>query len=315
MRALHTSLWAILLVATSGALPAAAQERVLPVNSNLPTTESPTAAHALQISGGDLLEVNVFDTPELSGKLRVDERGNIALPVGGVLPVAGLTTQEAARRIEARLRETEVLNEPHVAVTALEYATQGVTIAGEVKNPGVFPLLGAHNLLDMISAAGGLTAEAGATVTGTHRADPEHPFAAKVGSRSDATSGVNLDIRPGDTIVVSHAGIIYVVGAVGKPGAFLMQHNDRLSVIEAIALAQGTSRSAALNSAKLIRKSESARQELPVSLKKILANKAPDEALFDGDILFVPSSGAKNTLIGIEQILPALAGAAIYRVP
>jgi polysaccharide export outer membrane protein len=307
----------LLLMASASAVPLSAQE-LLPVNSSVAVagTVSVPIAHALQISSGDLLELNVFDTPELSGKLRVDERGNIALPLAGALPVAGLTVEQAARQIEARLREAAILKEPHASVTVVESATQGITIMGEVRNPGVYLLLGARDLLDLISEAGGLNPQAGKDVIITHRTDFDHPITVRLGSKPGSPSGVNVDIRPGDTIVVSHEGIVYVVGDVGKPGGFLIENNDRLTVLQAISLAQGTNKTAALNRAKVIRKTDTGRQELPVSLKKILANNAPDETLFDGDILFVPSSAGKSALRSVEQvILPAAASAAIYRIP
>ena len=124
-----------------------------------------------------------------------------------------------------------------------------------------------------------------------------------------------MDIRPGDTINVSHAGIVYVVGDVAKPGGFLIENNDRLTVLQAIALAQGTNKTAGLNQTRLIRKTDNGRQEIPVPLKKILSNKASDELLADGDILFIPVSGTKSALVGIESALPQVAGAAIYRFP
>jgi polysaccharide export outer membrane protein len=106
-----------------------------------------------------------------------------------------------------------------------------------------------------------------------------------------------------------------VVGDVGKPGGFLIENNDRLTVLEALALAQGTNRTASLNHARLIRKAAGAREELPVPLKKILANHAPDVLLADGDILFVPTSGPKNAMRDVEAILPSATSAAIFRVP
>jgi len=136
-----------------------------------------------------------------------------------------------------------------------------------------------------------------------------------VDGKPGSTAASNVDIRPGDTIMVSHAGIVYVLGDVGKPGGFLIENNDRLTVLQAIALAQGTNRTASLNHAKLIRKTDTGRQEMSVPLKKILATDNSDLALADGDILFVPTSAAKNALRDIESILPSTAGAAIYRVP
>jgi polysaccharide export outer membrane protein len=300
-------------------LPLPAQDRVLPVTSAGNSVESSTigGAHALRLSAGDLLDVKVLGTtdPDFSPKLRVDEQGAIALPYAGAVRVAGRTAEDAALLIEATFRDKDILKDPHVSVTVLEYATQGVTVLGEVKNPGVYPLLGTHGLLDLISAAGGVTPTAGKGVTITHREDPTHPEVVNIETKPGSMSAFSVDVRPGDTIVVSHAGIVYVLGEVGKPGGFLIENSDRLTVLQAISLAQGTSRTASADKAKLIRKTANGREEVPVPLKKILADKAPDQMLADGDILFVPSSGPKNALRDVESILPSAAGAAIYRVP
>jgi polysaccharide export outer membrane protein len=271
----------------------------------------------LRLSAGDLLDVKVLGTtdPDFSPKLRVDDQGSITLPYAGSLLVAGMTAEDAALRIEARFREKDILKNPHVSVTVLEYATQGVTVVGEVKNPGVYPLLGSHSLLDLLSAAGGVTPTAGKAVTITHREDPTHPQIVNVETKPGSTAGFNVDVSPGDTIVVSRGGIVYVLGDVEKQGGFLIENNDRLSVIQAIALAQGTNRTASPDHAKLIRKTSTGRQEFLVPLKKILSDKAPDQLLADGDILYVPGSGPKNALRDMEAILPGAASAAIYRVP
>jgi polysaccharide export outer membrane protein len=226
-----------------------------------------------------------------------------------------MTAEEAGHAVEAHLREADIVKDPHVSVTVVEYTTQGVTVLGEVKNPGVYPLLGHHGLLDLLSAAGGMTPNAGKSVSVTHRADPTHPEIGRIETTVGGPTAFNVDIRPGDTIMVGRAGIVYVIGDVNKPGGFLIENNDQLTVLQAIALAQGTNRTASLNHAKVIRKTATAREELPVPLKKILSNNAPDQPLADGDILFVPGSSAKTALRDVESILPATATAAIYRVP
>jgi polysaccharide export outer membrane protein len=275
----------------------------------------PMISHPLQISSGDLLDLNVFDTPDLSGRFRVDERGEIAVPLAGMIQVSGLTAEQVARGVELRLREVDILKDPHVSVTVLEFATQGVTVMGEVKNPGVYPLLGARFLLDLISAAGGATPRAGKTVTITHRNDVNNPIVAHIGGAPGESAGVNIDIQPRDTIVVSRAGLVYVTGDVHRPGGFVLENHDQLTVLQAIALAEGTSKTAALSKAKIIHTTAAGRTEVSVSLKKIIASNEPDRTLYDGDILFVPSSGTKSTLQSMAQILPTVAGAAIYRIP
>jgi len=273
------------------------------------------APHALRISSGDLLEVGVFDTPELSGKLRVSEVGEIAVPIAGAVSVSGMTAEEAAVAVEAKLRSTDVLRNPHVSVFISEYATQGVTVTGEVKNPGIYPLLGSHNLPELVAAAGGLTPTASRVITVTHKADPTHPEVIEIDTKPGSVAA-RVDVRPGDTITVSRAGVVYVIGDVGKPGGFLIETNDRLTVLQSLALAQGANKTATSNGAKLIRKVAGTRQEFPVPLKRILANQSPDLQVEDGDILFVPSSRSKTIAYrGIEAAVSATTGLLIYTRP
>jgi polysaccharide export outer membrane protein len=276
------------MVALSMVLPLAAPAQEAPPQ----TAAIAGAPHALRISSGDLLELGVFDTPELSGKLRVNEAGEITIPVAGAVRVSGMTSEEAAVAVEGRLRSADILRDPHVSIFISEYATQGVTVAGEVKFPGIYPLLGSHGLTDLLTAAGGVTQAASRAVTITHRSDPEHPEMLTLDNRPGSLAP-KVDIQPGDTITVSKAGVAYVVGDVGKPGGFLIESNERLSVLQVIALAQGTTHTAAPDKARLIRKTPNGREELKVPLKAILNGKVVDIPLEDGDILFVPSSKGK----------------------
>jgi polysaccharide biosynthesis/export protein len=272
-----------------------------------------TAVSPLPIGAGDLIDLAVFDTPELSGRLRVNDQGEVLLPIGGTVHVAGLTAEQAAALIETRLKDQDILKSPHVNVFVSEYATQGVTVTGEVKSPGIYPLLGAHGLLDLISAAGGLTPTAGKAVTLLHKSDPQNPQIVLLNSAPEAAGQANVPVSPGDTVVVSRGGIVYVVGDVVRPGGFLIENNDRLTVLQSMALSQGANRTAALDRAKLIRKTAQGRQEIPIDLKRMLAGKVPDLHVEDGDILFIPSSAAKTaTYRGLEGALSAL-GAVIYR--
>jgi polysaccharide biosynthesis/export protein len=273
-----------------------------------------TAPPALRIFAGDLLAVDVFDTPELSAKLRVSEKGDIDLPVAGGIHVGGLTAEEAAASIEALLRGNDILKHPHVEVFIQEYATQGVSILGEVKNPGVYPNLGSHSLLDFISVAGGITPTAGKAVTITHKNDPGNPTIVQLDNAPDVAVRAGVAILPGDTIMVSRSGIVYVVGDLVKPGGFLIETNQHLTALQAIALAQGANHTAGLNSTRLIRKTPNGPQETHVQLKRILAGKQPDLRLEDGDILFVPvSTGKVVAFQGITSTVGLLTGLAVYR--
>ena len=276
---------------------------------------SPAPAPALRVSAGDLLAVDVFDTPELSAKLRVSENGDVNVPVAGFTHVGGLTAEEAATTIEQRLREQNILKHPHVEVFIQEYATQGVSVLGEVKNPGVYPELGSHSLLEFISVAGGITPTAGKAVSVTHKGDPDHATIIQFdNSSADVAKRAALAILPGDTIVVSRSGIVYVVGDLGKPGGFLIDTNQHLTALQAVALAQGANKDSALNNSRLIRKTPNGPQESRLLLGKILAGKEADVALEDGDIVFVPTSKSKTVALeGLGASIGILSGLAIYR--
>lgn len=275
------------------------------------TPVSAKIAHRLQISSGDLLEVGVFDTPELSGKLRVNEEGEIALPVAGPLRVEGMTAEEASAAVQQRLLAAEILKDPHVSIFIVEYATQGVTVTGEVKSPGIYPLLGSHGLVDLLSAAGGVTPNAGRMVSVTHKSDPDHPQMIRMDNRPGKIIE-NVDIEPGDTVVVARAGVAYVVGDVGHPGGFMIDGNDRLTVLQLVALAAGTTKTSAQDKARLIRRTPNGREELPIKLKAMMTGKVIDIPLEDGDILFIPSSKGKILAYrGMDSAIGLTSGLAI----
>jgi polysaccharide biosynthesis/export protein len=291
-------------------------ELVLMVTSGFAqqTTTSPATPPALRVSAGDLLAVDVFDTPELSAKLRVSESGEIDLPVAGLTHVGGLTAEQAAAAIEQHLRDRDILKHPHVEVFVQEYATQGVSVLGEVKTPGIYPDLGSHTLLDFISVAGGITPTAGKTVSITHKDDPDHPTVVQLDNSPDVAKKADVAILPGDTIVVARSGIVYVEGDLAKPGGFLIESNDHLTALQAVALAQGANKTASLNQTRLIRKTPNGPQETRVELAKVLSGKESDIRLEDGDILFVPTGKIKGAVYqGMNYAIALVTGLAIYR--
>ena len=126
-----------------------------------------------------------------------------------------------------------------------------------MNTPGIYPLMGPHHLYDAISAAGGLTLKSGRTVTVLHAGQRDHPEVVDLASecRKNPLSHANVTIYPGDTIIVSKAGMVYVLGEVNKPGAFLMEDNTSISVLKATAMAGGTTKLASLKGSMILRKS------------------------------------------------------------
>jgi len=267
------------------------------------------------IGNGDLIEMSVFDTPELSGKLRVSNAGEVVLPLVGRFQVAGMKAEEAASLIGQKFVEGGYLKDPQVTVFIAEYATQNVSVLGEVRSPGIYPAFGSHHLLDYVSAAQGLTPLAGTAITITHAGKSDEPQRVQITAGATPKPENNPEILAGDTIFVERTGIVYVVGDVARPGGFPLDHDGQLSILQAIALAQGANATAARGSAMLIRTTSQGRQEIPVNLKKILRSKETDLAMRDNDILFVPNSAAKSALKDFEAALPAAAGASVYRIP
>jgi polysaccharide export outer membrane protein len=290
--------------ALSAARPAAATPTM--------ATPSRPGAPTLRLAAGDLIEITTFDTPELSGKFRVDSRGEISLPLGGAVPVQGLSAEQAAVAVERLLRDRDILKNPHVTTLVLEYATQGVNVMGEVKQPGIYPLEGKHGVLDFISMAGGLTPYASKSVSITHDTPPWDTMTVNLASPQGNALENDVEVQPGDRIVVLRAGVVYVIGDVGKPGGYVIEGKDSVTVLQALALAQGMNRTAKANG-MLFRNTASGRTETQLALNKILVNQAPDLKLQDGDIVFVPLSGAKDwTSKGVSAALQMAVGMVIY---
>jgi polysaccharide export outer membrane protein len=269
---------------------------------------SPYRVPSLKVGAGDLLQVNMFENPELSGSFRVDADGNIVLPLIGKLQVAGETADQVGTQVANRYVKAGILKSgtAYATVSVLEYATQGITINGEVKSPGIYPALGLRMLNDVITAAGGETVTAASNVVITHRDDPTHPVKVYYNPSALNPTIPQVQIFPGDTIMVPRAGIVYVLGDVNRSGGFVLDGRQELTIEEAMALAGGDGKAAALKNVQLVRSLKDGRKEaITISLKDIYKGKAPDVALKDGDVVYVPTSTGK---LVTEQAITAALG-------
>jgi polysaccharide export outer membrane protein len=254
---------------------------------------------------GDLIEVNVYNVPELMTKARVSSSGDVYLPLIDYVHVDGLTIEEAQALIQKRLEDGGFVRGPHVTIFVDEAASQGVTLLGEVSRPGIYPDTADRKLYEVISEAGGFTASASRKIAIIRRNQPDVIRIDLPRNLADDLSG-NIDIQPGDTITIPRAPIIYVVGDVGRPSGLLVD-NGTLTVLQALALAGGTNRTASVNGARLIRKSPAGMTETKIQLKKMLEAKTPDVTLQSDDILFVPVSGGR--VLGSAVFNSAMAAA------
>ena len=278
-------------------------------DAHLESTTGPNEG-AITIGPGDLIDLTVFHVPELVLKIRVDSNGFVSLPLLGDTKLAGLTVRDAQQLIARELIRRQMVIKPEVSLFIEEYATQGITVYGEVNTPGIYPLMGPHRLFDAIAAAGGFTPNAGHIVTILRNGSQEH---GQVIDLSGNPSGeqANAMIYPRDTIIVSKAGVVYVLGEVNKPGVFLMANNSSISLMKAIAMAGSTTKLASLKHTVIIRKSPEGSIEMEVSLENIYHGKSADLALHPEDVVFVPLSNLKNYgAMGIQAAIQA----AVYSI-
>jgi polysaccharide export outer membrane protein len=251
---------------------------------------SPGGDSAVRLGAGDLLEVSVFNVPDLNTKLRVSTAGDIYLPLIDYVHVAGLTIDEAEAVIERRLDRGGFVKSPHVQIFVQEYNSAGASVLGEVTKPGIYPILGDQKLFSLISAAGGLSDRAGKSITVTHR--DQAPITVPISHNLEDYPESNIAVLPGDTVTIRRADIVYVVGEVNRPSGFLMD-SGHISVLQAIALAGGTSSTAKLNGSRIVRKGPAGLIIVPVQLKKLMEAKISDLPMEADDILFVPTSSRK----------------------
>jgi polysaccharide export outer membrane protein len=309
-------------------LPQTQETRSLPNPKEAPTVwNNPETSGAPQIAGaqsstpmpapigpGDSLDISEYHTPEFHSVVRVSSEGTLILPMIGEVNVNGMDEKTAAHAIEAVLLAKGMLLHPLVSVLVTGYAGQEVSVLGEVARPGVYPYTYHHRLLDLISAAQGLSPNAGRLVNIFHASDPKTAHAVVLDpSGTDTASDHNPELSPGDTVQVSRAGLIYVVGDVIRPGGFPVDPVQGLTVVQALSLAWGPSLNAGVTHAVLIREQKGGRTMVSLNLKRMLHGQDPDQPIQDRDILYVPDSFAKNLMNRtIESALQSTIGVTIY---
>lgn len=294
------ALWLLLLAAS--AWPQA-RPGLDPGGANLP---------AQKIGANDLIAVSVYDAPEFTRTIRVAADGYIRLPMLKRRILAqGLLPPELESAIAGALTAEQILVDPVVTVTVVEYHSRPISVAGAVRNPVTFQAIGAVSLLEAVTRAGGLAPDAGPEILVTRRR-PGPDGAPSVLTRrisvkaliDAADPEVNLKLYGGEEIRVPEVGKIFVVGNVKKPGAYPVHDAAETSVLKMLAMAEGLAPYAA-KQAFVIRRDDrtGARHELPIELRKILERKAPDVPLQANDVLYVPdNSGRRAGLAALEKI-------------
>jgi len=279
----------------------------------LATTQSAVPMPA-PIGPGDFLDVSEYHTPEFHSAVRVSPDGTVTLPMVSEVQLGGQDEKSAARSIEQALLAKGMLLHPLVTVLVTAYAGQDVSVLGEVARPGVYPYTAHHRLLDVISAASGLAPSAGRLVNVFRRDDPKtpHPVVLDPGG-TDTGSDHNPELTPGDTVQVSRAGLVYVIGDVVRPGGFPVDPAQGLTVVQALSLAWGPAQNASTSKALLISEQKGGRTLTSLDLKRMIRGQEPDQPIHDRDILFVPDSAAKSLWNRtLEAAVQSAVGVTIY---
>jgi len=292
-----------------------------------PTNRQKFIEEDYHIGPGDVLSIAVTDAPEFSGRFRVDQSGDLVMSsLPNPVKAQGETTMQLSKELTKALEDAKLYRDPTVNIFVEEYHSQTVAVVGAVSKPGLYPLQRRTTVMEVISEAG-LLPTAGNQVTilpasgnapdnQPTQAVPRTLELAKLMSGKDTT--INAEVHDGEVVSVATAEVVYVVGAVTKPGGFVFQDRTAgVSALQAIALAQGMTSTASAHRGLVIRRNPdgSARENVPVDLAKIMSGKDKDFPLEANDILFVPVSGKKQTLVAMGTVaMAAVNGAVFYGV-
>jgi polysaccharide biosynthesis/export protein len=242
------------------------------------------------IRAGDIVEVQIFDAPEYSVSMPVSPAGQIAIPYAGLFHIEGMTSIEAAQAIAKLFEQNQILRDPRVIVTTQQFG-YSVTVMGEVRSPGIYSLAGKKRLIDMLTQAGGVTDRAGHVIEIFASGSMHNPRTVLWDPTLRENDNAELEIKTGETVLVSRCGVVYVGGNVTRPGAYPLCDSNHTTLSEVIALAQGTKPSSYSQSTLLLRTAGSGTRVVQkVKLEDVLRGRKVDITMQPDDIVFIPPS-------------------------
>jgi polysaccharide biosynthesis/export protein len=300
--------------ATSGLYSQTTGNITGPVHSGGSSTSMNSVANLpVELVGpNDLLGITVYDSPELTRTVRVDSDGTIRLPMlVKHVKAAGLYPEDLEKAIAGALVSEQIMVDPVVTVSVIEYRSRTITVVGAVKAPSTFQNTGIVNLLDAITVSGGLSENAGQEILVSRQAVDQvgqvSPQIKRISTQellNGADPALNIALHSGDVVRVPEAGRFYVVGNVKTPGAYTIKDSSE-SVLKALALSQGLDRYSA-HTAYIYRTEggSGGKSEIAIDLKNIMDRKSPDVSLMANDILYIPTAnGRKAALTALDRAL------------
>lgn len=239
----------------------------------------------------DLVEIKVFELPELNLTLRVADDGTVTLPLLGPVRAEGATETELAERIRVLL-EAKYVQKASVTVQVKEYRARPIAVLGAVRQPGTLAFSGRWRLLDVIAAVGGLSENHGGEIKIVRRAAnglQDQVIIPVEEAITRANPDFNIPIFADDIITVpaTHEVVVYCLGEVARPGAISFRSNERITVLAAIAKAGGLTESASKKILVRRARSDDGHREITVDYRRILSGKEADLELQSGDFIIV----------------------------
>jgi polysaccharide biosynthesis/export protein len=250
---------------------------------------------------------------------RIDAEGNISLPLAGRFRAGGMTQQELETELVRRLKE--YIRDPQVIVTVVQFRSEPVFFVGAFTRPGIYPLQGRRQLVEMLTSIGGLTQNASRHIKITRRAeygaiplpgaltDPEKKISTVEISMASLRENINpaedIILQPYDVISVERAELVYINGEVARTGAIELNERDSISLLQALTNVGGFTRDAKRDKVRILRPilNTTRRAEIEIDTNEIYSGKANDFPLLPNDVLYVPRSFKRVALTTLGQIL------------
>lgn len=257
---------------------------------------------------GDMISVRVFSDTDYTAAVRINNDGTVLLPLIGIVHLEGLSVTKAEQLIAEKLSTAGMYRDPQVILQITEGPNSVVTIVGETH--AVVPILGSRRLLDVLSTAGGLPPTASHVIT-IDRPGVKYPIVVDLGTDPLNSSLANIPVYPGDTIVVSRIGVVYMLGAFGSAsGTIPLNAYTPLTLTEATGLSGGIKFAGNFSDLRIIRTVGDHRTVAVYNIKKVLDGKVPDPILQPNDIVYLPrvplkeflTSGGLGTVLGIASL-------------
>jgi polysaccharide export outer membrane protein len=248
------------------------------------------------IMPGEMVHINVFDAPDFSLITRVSESGDVPYPILGSFHIGGLNSADAASALAKVLKDRRLMVDPEVTVT-VDSSSTGITILGEVHNPGIYPPPGKHQLSDLLATAGGLTANTGRIIEITNNRNPGKTDYVSWDPTLHNTENFDRPVHSGDRVLVRACGIAYVGGNIAKPGAYSLCGSPNMTLSEVMALAGGIAPNASYRKTYLVRAQPDGTKVVEqIDVKKVLTSRVSDPIVHEDDIIYVSPSPLKAIL-------------------